>query len=93
MVVHVVAVGVLVLRSQADILVEVETLGAGEIEIFLVAHADEFGVDRLHGGAGGQSEDQVGPLTQLIGHETRGQVDGVLGGGLDDDFHCACLEY
>ena len=83
MVVHVVAVGVLILRRQPDVLVQIEGLGQRKVDLALLVQLGEFGVDVLHGRAGGEAEAEFGLGVDRVGDHAGGEFLRVGGSAAD----------
>jgi hypothetical protein len=85
--VHEVAVALVMIGREADILIEVESGDAAEIQVLLLVHAHEFPVKALRRAAGGEAEHGIGFFAHFFGDDLGAKQATVFGGRLDDDFH------
>ncbi|MPN15909.1 hypothetical protein SDC9_163245 [bioreactor metagenome] len=87
MTVHVITVGVRVIRRQPDVFIEIERVGLRKIHLFCPVHLRKLGINGLHRGSGRQSEFEKRLLFDGGGDQPGSQPHGLFRCGANDHFH------
>src|SRR5438105_672398 len=71
------------IAGEPDVLVEIERAHVAPVEL----HAGQLAVQIERRPSGGQAQRRIGLRANQVGDQVGGDLRGLFGGGLDDDFH------
>ena len=87
MLVHVVAIALIVFRSQTGIFVEVPAADLRKIDFASLVEFGKFRINIFHGCAGGKTEFEFRLGVDCIGNHAGGKFFRIGGSFADDDIH------
>ncbi len=93
MLVHVIPVGIGVIRGQADVFIEIKRAALRKIKFLVAMHPRKVCVDGFHRPAGGETEDRIRTDMKFLFNDSSDQLHGGFGAGADNAFHGLKMDF